>query len=656
VKEDDYMKQNLRNSLKLFAYFLFIIVYLEILFKIRVLSFTLEEKELRVFLFSLSYTVMIMFILMFFKAKTAKILSYVLVVIITFLYFNQEIYSSFVEGFYSFSVAGDFTAGLSFFSDYLGALRLTHLAYALPVLSLYLMSRYKVLNFEIEYCVLKQPLVLLVVAGGFFFASIQTIDQNVEFQNVDGTDVDLEIEEVGSLMSYSDMDLYTHMYNSQEALKKFGLLTYTQRDFFSMFRTNPLSESAYEVLIDNYFNNQTEHPDNTYTGLFKDKNFILIMAESLDTYAINEVLTPNLYSLKTNNAYFENWYSPLYYRSTADSEFLVQTSQYPDKNVTLSMEAYLDNTFPNTFPKLFEDSGYSTFSFHNYFDYFYPRGDFHINSLGYDQFWGSEELGLTSGYDPDEVIFDHVWNSDLDLMKMAVPKFINEDKFFVNLLTVSGHFQYSENHEMAKPEYVQAARDYLETLPSDVEYSDTIVYYLAVHMEVDAAIGYLIDELEAANKMDDTVIMIFGDHYAYGIDNDDIWAFDDEYKEDNDEMDIHNVPMMIISDSEFLTGVQDTYISTIDAMPTIANLFDLNINYNLVFGNDALGLDRNIVKFADGSFISKDFKYNSLSEEYTIYDNSVTEAYLHGINNSLINNYMYNLLVLQYDYHNKEEN
>lgn len=658
MKEDDDMKKKLLNAVKLFGYFFVAIVYLEVLFKIRVLSFSFDMAAFRISVFTITYAFMIMFFLMFFKEKTVKIMSYFLIVIVTFLYFNQEIYSSFVEGFYSFTVAGDFTAGLSFFSDYLTAITLGHLTYLVPVLSLLALSRLKLLNFDVEYCILKQPLVLMAISFGFFFLSLQTIDENREFQNDDGEAIELNPDEIGTLISYSDMDLYTHMYNSQEALKKFGLLTYTQRDFFSLFRTNPLSEKAYKVLIDDYIGKRDDHNDGPYdfASEFEGKNFILIMAESLDTYAINETLTPNLYSLKTNYAYFENWYSPLYYRSTADSEFLVQTSMFPDKDVTLSMDAYMNNTFPNTLPKLFKDVGYNTYSFHNYFDYFYPRGNFHLNTLGYEQFWGSEELGITSGFDPDEVIFDHVWQSDYDLMQAAVPKFINDDDpFFVNMLTVSGHFQYSENHEMAKPEYVAAVQDYLDNLEEPVEYNDEILYYLAVQMELDKAIGYLIDELENAEKMDDTVIMIFGDHYAYGIDKEAIWAYDDGHKTDGDDMDIHNVPMMIISDSTSLRGVREEYISTIDVIPTISNLFGLSPNYQQIFGHDALNTDRNIVRFADGSFVCKDFRYDSLSENYTITDPDVSEFTLYTLNNKFINDYMYDTLILEYDFYKKDE-
>ena len=609
---------------------------------------------LRIVLFSMAYAILIVFLLKFFQEKTVKILLYVVVSLVTFLYFNQEIYSSFVEGFYSIAVIGDMTAGLSFFSDYLDALRFSHITYLLPISALILIDVFHLMKFEIDYCRLKHPMYFLASFIGLMMIARATISDEIESRDIEGDEVPITIENVGTLLSYSDKDLYIYLYNTQDALKKFGLLTYTQRDISTIFSRNRLSEEAYEVLIRDYIEKQPQHMDNTYTGLFEDKNFILIMAESLDTFAINEVLTPNLYRIKTDYAYFENFYSPLYYRSTADSEFLVQTSMLPDKNVTLSMDAYMDNTFPNTFPKLFQEAGYTTYSFHNYFDYFYPRGDFHLNTLGYDEFWGSEELGITTGFDPERIIVDHVWESDYDMMKRAVPKFIHDERFFVNILTVSGHFNYSEDHEMAKPEYVAAAQAYLDTLGA--EYNDRILYYLAVHMEVDRAIGYLIDELERVGKMDDTVIMIFGDHYAYGIENDDIWAFEDEYKNDFDEMDIHNVPMMIMSNSSFLSGIHTKYMSTIDVLPTVANLFNLNINYDYIFGKDALGTNVNVVRFADGSFLSRYFRYDALSENYTIIDNAVTEEYLFRLHNKYLNDYMYNLLILQYDYYQEEPN
>ena len=647
------MKNKLINAIILFVGIFVSIIYLEVLFKIRVMSFSFDFNFFRIKMFVFYYALFIMFFLMFFKEKTVKITSLVLISIITFLYLNQEVYSSFVEGFYSFTVIGDFTAGLSFFSDYFTALRFGHIFYLVPITAFITLFKYNYLNYDIEYFTLKQPLIMLLISAMFFYLSTTTIDNTVEIQNPNNEEVD--ITNAGTLISYSDIDLYTYVYNSQEALKKFGLLTYTQRDFMSLFRNDPITEQAYEILIDDYLNNLSLHSDNDYTGLLEDKNFIMIMAESLDTFAIHETLTPTLWQLKQDYGYFENYYSPLYYRSTADSEFLVQTSMFPNKNVTLSMDTYINNTFPNTLPNLFREDGYNTYSFHNYTDYFYPRSDFHLNTLGYDQYWGSEELGITSNFNPDEVIFDHEWQSDYDLMRLAVPKFINDNRFFVNMLTVSGHFQYSASHEMAKPEYVNQVNNYFDNLEEPIDVSNEIIYYLAVSMEFDKAMNYLITELEANNLMDDTVIMIFGDHYAYGIDNDAIWDYEDEYKNDDDELDIHNVPMMIISNLTALQGTKSEYFSTIDIMPTVANLFDLPMNYTQVFGHDAFEDETNIVRFANGSFISEAFRYDSMTEQYEIYDINYSNNYLVNLNTEFINDYMYNVRILEYDYYKDKE-
>jgi phosphoglycerol transferase MdoB-like AlkP superfamily enzyme len=632
----DFMQTRTLSSLKLFGIIIFSILYLEIFFETRVLNFEFDITFFRMILFSFSYTVLIMFFVMFFKEKTVKKMMYVLIFVITFLYVNQEIYHSFVEGFYSIAVAGDFTAGLSFIGDYITAFRFIHIFYLVPILSLYFLSKYKLIDFYVEYCTLKRPLVLLITGTAFFFIGLQTIDEN--------------IEDSGAMVTYSDMDLYTYMYNSQDALKKFGLLTFTQRDFFSLFRSDPLSESEYEILIDDYFASQPNHIINNFSGIFSDKNLILIMAESLDTFAINEVLTPNLYALKTENAYFENYYSPLYYRSTADTEFLSQTSMYPNKNVALSMDAYTDNTFLYTLPKLFESRGYETLSFHNYIDYFYPRSDFHTEALGYNSYYGPEEMGMDVNNSNNNLIFNHDWQSDYDMMVAAVPEFINQEKFFVNMLTVSGHFKYSSDHPIAS-QNAQAVTDY--EIATGIDLDSQIFYYLAANIELDKAIGYLFDELEAAGKKEDTVVIIYGDHYAYGVDKSVIWEYD-EMKDPGSDMDIHNVPLMIYSDSFILDGLMDYYMSSIDIIPTISNLFNLPLDYGKVFGNDALANDDNVVRFADLSFVSRTFSYDSLSEEMNI-SGDVNPEYIVYLSNKFINDYKYNVLVLDFDYFRKDE-
>jgi len=658
------MKKRLIDIGKLFGFIFLTIILLEIVFKFRVLTIGFNINLLRMILFSLSYSILMMFFIMFFKEKAVMRIIYTFTVIVTFLYLNQEIYNSFGTGFYSVVFLGvggtdsiSFSQVLSFLNDYVSSFKFLQFFYLIPIVSLYLFKKYKLISFNVEYFTLKQPLIVLILGFITFFIPLQTIDEDID-----------------DTIANSDMDLYTYVFNSQEALKQFGLLTYTQRDFFSLFRSNPLSEYDYDLMLDDYFENHNKHLPNEYSNQLENKNFILIMAESLDTFAINEELTPNLYKLREENSYFINFYSPLYYRSTADSEFMVQTSLYPDKNVSLSMEAYIDNTFPYSLARLFSEKGYSTHSFHNYTDYFYPRSEFHTKTLGFDSYYGAYELGMVDKeYNEDTLIINHIWQSDLELMEKSLncqtylddyncTNILESDgNFFINYLTVSGHFRYSEDHEIAKLN-ADLVRQY--EIDNEIELPDEIFYYLAANIELDKAIGYLFDELTATNHLDDTVIMIFGDHYAYGIDTKTIWEYDD-LKEDNSLIDIHNVPMIIYSNDKLENKTFTNYMSTIDVIPTLANLFNLNLPYEMVFGSDALANDDNIVRFSNMSYISKYYSYDSLSEKFTFeyedhsegipLSNDEKKNILTGIYDKIFEDYSYNLLVLQYDYYKEDD-
>lgn len=636
------MNKNLRNSLLLFSIFLFTITYFELIFKIRILTINSEMAVFRILLFTLSYTVLIMFFLKFFSPKTMKILTYVILSFVTFLYVNQELYFSFFKGiFLTISTASDIGLGWSFLSKYLRSMNFGQLLYLLPIIITIGLSKYKMISFDISYKNLKMPLYFLTAFIFTYFISINTINEVPPHPEIE--------------LSYSEMDIFTNLYDSQAAIKKFGLLTYSQRDFFNIFKldNDPLTEDQREDLINAFFESRTKHQNNAYTDQFEGKNLILITAESLDTFAINETLTPNLYNMMENHSYFENYYSPLHYRSTADTEFQVQTSYYPDKNVTLSMSAYMDNAFPYTMPKMFEELGYETFSFHNYTDYFYPRTKFHEETLGYNYYFGGVDLGMFAE-EPTGIVNNHAWQSDLEMMEKAIPYFIEEEQFFVNMLTVSGHLNYTSGHEIGS-QHEDTVRQY--EIDNGITLDNEMFWYLAANIELDLALGHLLTELENAGRLEDTVIVIFGDHYAYGIDDNVIWDYDD-IKEDNDDMDLHNVPFIVVNNDPAITifdNNKEAFMSSIDIMPTLANLFNLDLDYSKVFGHDALSNTQNVVRFADLSFVSEGFKYHSISEEYEIYSGNVDDLYLLKLKEDFMIEYFNNVSILQNDYFKEDD-
>ena len=66
-------------------------------------------------------------------------------------------------------------------------------------------------------------------------------------------------------------------------------------------------------------------------------------------------------------------------------------------------------------------------------------------------------------------------------------------------------------------------RDSWDTV-ADLPYSDAVKCYLACQMELELAMESLLSQLEAAGKLEDTVIVLSADHYPYGL-------TDEEYSE-----------------------------------------------------------------------------------------------------------------------------
>jgi phosphoglycerol transferase MdoB-like AlkP superfamily enzyme len=67
--------------------------------------------------------------------------------------------------------------------------------------------------------------------------------------------------------------------------------------------------------------------------------------------------------------------------------------------------------------------------------------------------------------------------------------------------------------------------------------------------------------------------------------------------------------------------------ASIDIMPTIANLFDLDLEYSYVFGKDVFSNQRQAVYFSNGSILTEDFFFDSENEEFVMFDldDSLTE-------------------------------
>ncbi len=388
------------------------------------------------------------------------------------------------------------------------------------------------------------------------------------------------------------------------------------------------------VTMHNYFKSLEGTKRNEYTGYFKDKNLIVIMAESLSTIAINEELTPTLYKLSNNGFVFNNFYTPVNL-STIGGEFQDLTGLFANLNDLNSYWRKGTNYFPYGFGTMYKNAGYSVKSYHSNSAYFQDR-NVYLKNLGFDYFkaryTGLEKLMDCSKWPP----------SDYDMVKATIDEYINEDKFMTYYVSVSGHMPYSRsgNNIVAKN----------WDLVKNLDLSNEAKGYLAANIELDKALAFLIESLEASGKLDDTVIAVVPDHYPYSMN---INSINELSTYERDEVVEVNHNTLIIWNNQMDNIQIDKVASQLDFMPTLYNLFGLEYDSRLFMGKDILSDTLGVAYFANRSWVTNEGTYFASTNKFAAKDNKeVSEEYIKNINNLVANRINMSKLIIEKNYYN----
>ena len=400
-------------------------------------------------------------------------------------------------------------------------------------------------------------------------------------------------------------------------------------DFEALAQTQ--TQSIYQTMHQ-YFSTVSPTYTNDYTGIFEGYNLIYISAESFSHYAIDEELTPTLYKLANEGFVFENFYNPVWGVSTSDGEYVNCQGLIP-KNGVWSMYQSGDNYLPFTMGNQFLNLGYTTFAYHNH-DYDYYSRDISHPNLGYTYKAYGQGLDMT-----------YVWpESDLEMMELSIPDYIDEDHFSIYYMTVSGHMPYSWGGNAMSGKH----RDAVE----DLDYSLNVKGYLACHIELDLALEYLIAQLDAASKLENTVIVMGADHYPYGLTASEMAELAGHEVEQNFEL---YESSLIIWNAGMAAEpvVVDKYCSSLDIIPTLSNLFGLEYDSRLLMGRDILSDSEPLVIFYNKSWITDKAMYDSRTGKATalIEGEEVSAEYIQSINQQVANKFTFSKYILDYDYY-----
>ena len=382
-----------------------------------------------------------------------------------------------------------------------------------------------------------------------------------------------------------------------------------------------------------YFSNETGTLQNEYTGLFKDKNLILFMAESFNEVAVSEELTPTIYKLVNSSFIFDNFYTPVN-NSTIGGEFQELTGLFANNSILRTFRNG-KNYYPFGISTVFKDMGYKTYAYHDHYYTFQDRNKY-LKSLGFDNFKGCYN-GL------EKLINCKGWpESDVDMIKTTVGDFINEDKFMVFYASVSGHGGYNWGNQMSKKHKAEVA---------NLPYSEPVKAYIAAQIEFDNALQLLIEKLEEAGKLEDTVIAFVGDHYPYMLSLDQMNEAA-TYKKDS---------VIEINRSRFALynpTIEDVHISKvgnqIDVLPTLYNLFGVKYDSRLIIGKDILSTEPGLAIFNNRSWVSDKGKYFANKKSFEPFEGvTVEDGYVDTMNKVVSNKINMSKLIIEKDYYRK---
>ena len=450
-----------------------------------------------------------------------------------------------------------------------------------------------------------------------------------------------------STVTATDVSRLYKQWNREYVVMKFGIYTYQGNDLIASLKPqiSPLFgyDKAAKEVREYYSEYPSSQKENKYTNKYKGKNVIVIHAESIQNYLLNTeingvALTPNLKKLASEGLYFSNFYSQESVGTSSDSEFTFSTSLLPASNGTVFVSYW--NREYTSIQKLLNNEDYYTFSMHANKGNFWNRAVMHEH-LGYKKFYN-----YTDAYEINDEEVIGLGLNDKEFFKQSVEtmKKINSkyDKWYGLTIMLTNHtpftgligksdldltYHYDKTNEDGSTSSV--TNNYLK--------DRTLGNYFTTAHYADEAIGEFIDELDEAGLLEDTIIVIYGDHdskikrseydyyYNYNPETDSKYDKSDERYKEFTKYDYElnrKVPFIIWTKNDQQKKEIKEVMGMYDILPTLGNMLGIHSDYAL--GHDIFSVDENFVVFPNGNWVTNKMYYDSQSDEGYMLDENVS--------------------------------
>ncbi|WP_197205042.1 LTA synthase family protein [Cytobacillus firmus] len=357
-----------------------------------------------------------------------------------------------------------------------------------------------------------------------------------------------------------------------------------------------------EILKDYFNGKQDLLKSSPYFGKLKGKNIIVVQAESLNDFPIGlevngEEITPHLNELISTSHYYPNIYLQIGRGNTSDAEFAANNSLYPIADMGV-YKTYPKNNFLSL-PQVLKKEGYATSAAHGNSPEFWNRRLAYPNQ-GFDNFYSTEHLKINE----DEVIGMGV--SDRSMFKQMIDIYKEEEKpFYSFIVSLTNHRPFDLPGKY-------------QSLDLPAEFTDTLTgnYLQATHY-FDQSIGYFIEKLKEEHIWDDSIFVVYGDHYGpIPKDKDEI---DQLLGINFNQKEQFNVPMIIHHPGQTAAVKNEIIGSQLDIFPTLASL----IGTEQPLAHLGASLDIKKEGFAGFAYETTPYSYYSGPYDYAASHNGV---------------------------------
>ena len=390
-------------------------------------------------------------------------------------------------------------------------------------------------------------------------------------------------------------ELLTRGFDRNYIVKYLGMYNYTVYDAVQSTRASAqrvLADSNDITEVVNYTSSNHAEANPEYFGKAEGMNVILIHLESIQEFLINyelhgEEVTPFLNSLTEdkNMMYFDNFFHQTAQGKTADAEFILSNSLYGlPQGSAFTMKG--TNTYQAA-PAILGQEGYTSAVFHPNTGSFWNRNEIY-KSFGYNHFFdaGSYEM------DPEQLADYGLM--DKPFFEQSIPYLESlPEPFYAKFITVTHHYPFSMDQDET-------------TIEPHTTGDQSVDDYFQTARYADEALEQFFHYLKESGLYDNSMIIMYGDHYGISQNHDDAMekVLEKEVTPFVSKSELQRVPFFIrVPGME--GGIRHTYGGQIDILPTILHLLGKETKDYIHFGTDLLSDEHNeVVPFRNGDFVS----------------------------------------------------